>query len=61
MFLSNIDEIDIECVENGKVISMSKTVLELINYIQEIRKCVGKLDAWNKQIIEFSILREREA
>lgn len=56
LFLSSIDERDIERVQNGKVISMSKTVLERIDYIQEIRKGVGKLDAWDKQLIELAYL-----
>ncbi|PEA32952.1 ArpU family transcriptional regulator [Bacillus toyonensis] len=56
LFLSSIDESDIERVQNGKVIGMSKTLLERINYIQEIRKGVGKLDAWDKQLIELAYL-----
>jgi len=56
LFLSNIDERDIERVQNGKVIGMSKTVLERINYIQGIRKGVKKLDAWDKQHIELAYL-----
>ncbi len=56
LFLSNIEERDIERVQNGKVIGMSKTVLERINYIQEIRKGVEKLDAWDKQLIELAYL-----
>lgn len=56
LFLSSIDEKDIERVQNGKVIGMSKTLLERINYIQEIRKGVEKLDAWDKQLIEFAYL-----
>ncbi|MDA1568753.1 ArpU family transcriptional regulator [Bacillus cereus] len=56
LFLSSIDERDIERVQNGKVIGMSKTVLERIDYIQEIRKGVGKLDAWDKQLIELAYL-----
>ncbi|AIW84316.1 putative group-specific protein [Bacillus mycoides] len=38
LFLSSIDERNIERVQDGKVIDMSKTVLEQINYIQEIKK-----------------------
>ncbi|HDX9546464.1 ArpU family phage packaging/lysis transcriptional regulator [Bacillus cereus] len=56
LFLSSIDERDIERVQDGKVIGMSKTVLERINYIQEIRKGVEKLDAWEKQLIELAYL-----
>lgn len=56
LFLSNIDERDIERVQNGKVTSMSNTVLERINYIQEIRKGVEKLNAWDKQLIELAYL-----
>lgn len=56
LFLSKIDERDIERVQNGKVIGMSKTVLERINYIQEIRKGVGKLNACEKQLIELAYL-----
>lgn len=56
LFLSSIDERDIERVQNGKVIGMSKTVLERIDYIQEIRKGVGKLNAWDKQLIELAYL-----
>lgn len=56
LFLSSIDERDIERVQNGKVIGMSKTVLERINYIQEIRKGVGKLNACEKQLIELAYL-----
>ncbi|EOP26159.1 ArpU family phage transcriptional regulator [Bacillus toyonensis] len=56
LFISNIDERDIERVQNGKVIGMSKTFLERINYIQEIRKGVEKLDAWDKQLIELAYL-----
>ncbi|PFR78381.1 ArpU family transcriptional regulator [Bacillus cereus] len=56
LFLSSIDEKDIERVQNGKVIGMSKTLLERINYIQEIRKGVEKLDAWDKQLIELAYL-----
>lgn len=47
---------DIERVRDGKVINMSKTVLELINYIHEIRKGVGKLDARDKKLIELAYL-----
>lgn len=60
LFLSSIDERDIERVQNGKVIGMSKTVLERINYIQEIRKGVGKLDAWDKQLIELAYLEKEK-
>lgn len=56
LFLSSIDERDIERVQDGKVIGMSKTVLERINYIQEIRKGVGKLNVWDKQLIELAYL-----
>ncbi|HHZ5402711.1 TPA: ArpU family phage packaging/lysis transcriptional regulator [Bacillus cereus] len=56
LFLSCIDERDIERVQNGKVIGMSKTLLERINYIQEIRKGLEKLDAWDKQLIELAYL-----
>lgn len=56
LFLSSIDEKDIERVQNGKVIGVSKTFLERINYIQEIRKGVEKLDAWDKQLIELAYL-----
>ncbi|MGG0282513.1 DUF1492 domain-containing protein [Bacillus pacificus] len=56
LFLSSIDEKDIERVQNGKVIGVSKTLLERINYIQEIRKGVEKLDAWDKQLIELAYL-----
>ncbi|MED1508720.1 ArpU family transcriptional regulator [Bacillus proteolyticus] len=56
LLLSSIDERDIERVQNGKVIGMSKTVLERINYIQEIREGVEKLDAWDKQLIELAYL-----
>ena len=56
MFLSSIDERDIEHVQNGKVICMSKTVLGRINYILEIRKGVEKLDEWDKQLIELAYL-----
>ncbi|PHG70137.1 DUF1492 domain-containing protein [Bacillus toyonensis] len=56
LFLSSIDEKDIERVQNGKVIGMSKKLLERINYIQEIRKGVEKLDAWDKQLIELAYL-----
>lgn len=56
LFLSSIDEKDIERVQDGKVIGMSKAVLERINYIQEIRKGVGKMDAWDKQLIELAYL-----
>ncbi|RAT10803.1 ArpU family transcriptional regulator [Bacillus cereus] len=56
LFLSSIDEKDIERVQNGKVIGVSKTLLERINYIQEIRKGVEKLDAWDRQLIELAYL-----
>ncbi|AJH83147.1 DUF1492 domain-containing protein [Bacillus thuringiensis] len=56
LFLSSIDERDIERVQNCKAIDMSKTFLERINYIQEIRKGVEKLDAWDKQLIELAYL-----
>ncbi|EEM95429.1 Phage transcriptional regulator, ArpU [Bacillus thuringiensis IBL 200] len=56
LFLSSIDERDIERVQDGKVIRMSKTALERINYIQEIRKGVEKLNAWDKQLIELAYL-----
>lgn len=53
LFLSIIDERDIERVQDGKVIGISKTVLERITYIQEIRRGVEKLNAWDKQLIEL--------
>lgn len=56
LFLSSIEEREIERVQDGKVIGMSKTVLERINYIQEIRKGVGKLNVWDKQLIELAYL-----
>lgn len=56
LFLSSIEERDIERVQDGKVIGMSKTVLERINYIQEIRKGVGKLNTWDKQLIDLAYL-----
>ena len=56
LFLSSIDERDIERVQDGKVIGVNKTVLERINYIQEIRKGVEKLDGWDKQLIELAYL-----
>ncbi|WIG40343.1 ArpU family transcriptional regulator [Bacillus toyonensis] len=56
LFLSSIDERDIERVQDDKVIGMSKTVLARINYIQEIRKGVEKLDEWDKQLIELAYL-----
>ncbi len=56
LFLSSIDERDIQCIQNDKVISMSKTVLERTNYILEIRKGVEKLDTWDKQLIELAYL-----
>ncbi|MEX0135204.1 DUF1492 domain-containing protein [Bacillus nitratireducens] len=54
--LLSFDERDIERVQNGKVIGISETVLARINYIQEIRKGVEKLDAWDKQLIELAYL-----
>ncbi|MGE1126419.1 DUF1492 domain-containing protein [Bacillus wiedmannii] len=51
-----MDERDIERVQDGKVIGMSKTVLERINYIQEIRKGVEKLNMLDKQLIELAYL-----
>lgn len=56
LFLLNIDERDIERVQDGKVIGVSETVLERINYIQEIRKGVEKLDEWDRQLIELAYL-----
>lgn len=56
LFLSSIDERDIECVQDSKVIGISKTVLERINYIQEIRKGVEKLNMWDKKLIELAYL-----
>ncbi|WP_161520504.1 DUF1492 domain-containing protein [Bacillus cereus] len=56
LFLSSIDERDIERVQDGKMIGMSKTVLERINYILEIRKGVEKLDEWDEQLIELAYL-----
>ncbi|PFV57426.1 ArpU family transcriptional regulator [Bacillus cereus] len=56
LFLSSIDERDIERVQDGKVIGMSKTVLERITYIQEIRRGVEKLDMLDKQLIELAYL-----
>ncbi|PEJ21561.1 ArpU family transcriptional regulator [Bacillus pseudomycoides] len=56
LFLSSIDERDIERVQNGKMIGMSKTVLERINYIQVIRKGVEKLNTWDMQFIELAYL-----
>ncbi len=56
LFLSSIDERDIERVQNGKVTGVNKTVLERINYIQEIRKGVEKLNPWDKQLIELAYL-----
>ncbi|MGG0763221.1 ArpU family transcriptional regulator [Bacillus paramycoides] len=56
LFLSSIDERDIEHVQDGKVIGVSKAVLERINYIQEIRKGVEKLNVWDKQLIELAYL-----
>ncbi|PGQ52658.1 ArpU family transcriptional regulator [Bacillus cereus] len=56
LFLSSIDERDIERVQGGKVIGISKTVLERINYIQEIRKGVEKLNMWDKKLIELAYL-----
>ncbi|PEK28197.1 ArpU family transcriptional regulator [Bacillus wiedmannii] len=61
LFLSSIDEKDIERVQDGKVIGMSKAVLERINYIQEIRKGVGKMEAWDKQLIELAYLGKEKA
>lgn len=61
LFLSSIDERNIERVQDGKVIGMSKTVLERINYILEIRKGVGKLDAWDKQLIELAYLGKEKS
>ncbi|PET25196.1 ArpU family transcriptional regulator [Bacillus cereus] len=61
LFLSSIDEKDIERVQDGKVIGMSKAVLERINYIQEIQKGVGKMDAWDKQLIELAYLGKEKA
>lgn len=51
LFLSSTDERHIELVQDGKVIGISETVLEQINYIQEIRKGVEKLNMWDKQPI----------
>ncbi|KXY39739.1 ArpU family transcriptional regulator [Bacillus cereus] len=56
LFLSSIDERDIERVQNGKVIGVNKTVLERINYIQEIRKGVEKLNMLDKQLIELAYI-----
>lgn len=56
LFLSRINERDIERVQTGKVIGMSKTVLERIDYILEIRKGVEKLDEWDRQLIELAYL-----
>ncbi|KAB2396775.1 ArpU family transcriptional regulator [Bacillus cereus] len=56
LFLSSIDERDIDRIQNDKGGGVSKTVLERINYIQEIRKGVGKLDAWDRQLIELAYL-----
>ncbi|PFD01804.1 ArpU family transcriptional regulator [Bacillus cereus] len=56
LFLLNIDERDIERVQDGKVIGVSETVLERINYIQEIRKGVEKLNMLDKQLIELAYL-----
>lgn len=56
LFLSSIVERDINRVQDDKVIGMSETVLERINYIQEIRKGVEKLNAWDKQLIELAYL-----
>lgn len=56
LFLSSIDERDIECVHSGKMVGMSNTVLERVNYIQEIRKGVEGLNTWDKQLIELAYL-----
>jgi len=56
LFLLNIDERDIERVQDGKVIGVSETVLERINYIQEVRKGVEKLNMLDKQLIELAYL-----
>ncbi|MGF1437908.1 DUF1492 domain-containing protein [Bacillus thuringiensis] len=56
LFLSSIDERDIERVQDGKVIGVSETVLERINYIQEIRKGVEELNMLDKQLIELAYL-----
>ncbi|WP_000884067.1 DUF1492 domain-containing protein [Bacillus cereus] len=56
LFLSSTDERDIERVQDSKVIGISKTVLERINYIQEIRKGVEKLNMWDKKLIELAYL-----
>ncbi|ENQ3106027.1 ArpU family transcriptional regulator [Bacillus cereus] len=56
LFLSSIDERGIECVQIGKVNGMSKTVLERINYIHEIRKGVEKMNVLDKQLIELAYL-----
>ncbi|MEY6553580.1 DUF1492 domain-containing protein [Bacillus cereus] len=61
LFLSSIDERDIERVQDGKVIGMSKTVLERINYILEIRRGVEKLDAWDRQLIELAYLGKEKS
>ncbi|SFC02237.1 phage transcriptional activator, RinA family/phage transcriptional regulator, ArpU family [Bacillus sp. 491mf] len=60
LFLSSIDERDIQCVRDGKMIVMSKIVLERINYIQEIRKGVEKLNARDKQLIELAYLEKEK-
>ncbi|WP_242321389.1 DUF1492 domain-containing protein [Bacillus cereus group sp. BfR-BA-01312] len=61
LFISSIDEKDIERVQDGKVIGMSKTVLERINYIQEIRKGVERLDEWDKKLIELAYLGKEKS
>ncbi|HGN6580291.1 ArpU family phage packaging/lysis transcriptional regulator [Bacillus cereus] len=61
LFISSIDETDIERVQDGKVIGMSKTVLERINYIQEIRKGVERLDEWDKKLIELAYLGKEKS
>lgn len=38
---------------------MRETVLERVNYIQEIRKGVEKLNSWDKQLIELAYLGKR--
>ncbi len=40
---------------------MSKTVLERINYIQEIRKGVERLDEWDKKLIELAYLGKEKS
>lgn len=57
LFLSSIVEKDIERVQNGKMIGISNTVVERINYIQAIRrKGVERLNTWDKQLIELVYL-----